>query len=202
MNFARANCILLDMTAEPKDANDDWKTARRAVEGDTSTFKNSLYEKYSPDLQRFIASRLGQNGVEDLLSEVWLHVWRKIKESKYAESHFRGFIYTITRNLIIDRVRQQKTQAAPLGNNDFASPENSPDVAAQIHQKRLDLRDCHQQLQTENKGFAEIITGFLQGLSREEIIDQLKIPSGTYDSGFSRSKALLKKCMERKGWKD
>lgn len=191
------------MSDEPPDSNDDWKTARCAAEGDTSIFKSSLYDKYSPALQRFIASRLGHDAVEDLLSDVWLKVWHKIKKSNYAESHFRGFIYKITRNLIIDRIRKQKAAAGPLENEQrVASPTDSPDVAAEIRQKRHDLRDCHQQLKTENEGFADIITRILQGLSREEIITDLGIPSGTYDSGFSRSKALLKKCMELKGWKD
>lgn len=170
---------------------------RRAAGGDKSAFQ-PLFERHSSSLYKFLASRLGRDDAEEALGDVWLNAWRAIKGGRVKETHFRGWIFQIARNQIIDRVRQRAKAAKTLENDESVStPACLPNMAIELIKRQEDLRDCVGNLPHE---FASVVNGYLLGEDHDSIAKSLSIPLGTSHSRLSKAKPLLKQCMERKGW--
>lgn len=66
-----------------------------------------LYDEYSPRLLAYARGR-GAVEPEDLVGEVFLQIVRDIARFEGAESEFRRWIFTITRNRIIDDYRRRQ----------------------------------------------------------------------------------------------
>ena len=196
LNFSGVFTKLPDMNDDPLTLLDDWEAARRAAEGDTSAFQ-PLYNKHSPALFKFLASRLGRGEAEDALNEVCMSVWRAMK-NRYVENHFRGWIFQIARNQIIDRLRRRsRTETSPGNEETIPGTFTLPDLAMEIQQRQIDLREC---LGVLPKEYSSVVTGYLSGEDHETIARNLGIPLGTSHSRLSKAKPLIKQCMERKGW--
>lgn len=185
------------MSAGDTDTFDDWAAARKAASGDSTAFR-ALYERHSSDLFKFLASRLGRTEAEDALSDVWLNVWRSLAGS-YKETHFRGWVFQIARNQVIDRIRRQAAKGTEALPKDRPIPDESnlPDAAIELRQRETDFRDCITDLPHE---YMSVVSRHLMGEDHSVIAKSLSIPLGTSHSRLSKAKPLLKTCMERKGW--
>src|SRR5258705_157078 len=62
----------------------------------------ALYEHPSRSLVAFIATRVGRSDVDDTHQAVWLKVWGSLP-SRFDGRQFRGWLFQIARNEIIDR---------------------------------------------------------------------------------------------------
>ncbi|HZD22419.1 MAG TPA: sigma-70 family RNA polymerase sigma factor [Acidimicrobiia bacterium] len=66
-----------------------------------------LYDEYSPLLFAYARSR-GAPDAEDLVGEVFLQVVRDLGSFQGGESDFRRWIFTVTRNRMIDSLRHRR----------------------------------------------------------------------------------------------
>ncbi len=67
-----------------------------------------LYSLYHEPIQRFIRFRVSSNEVaDDLTGDVFLKLWQHVKEGRRV-THFRGLLYQIARNTVIDHYRSAK----------------------------------------------------------------------------------------------
>jgi RNA polymerase sigma-70 factor (ECF subfamily) len=85
--------------------NDDWQLVRRVQRGDIDAF-GRLYDNnyrlvYSYVLQRTRHAALA----EDLTSETFIRVFRRIGSVKFQGREIQAWIITIARNLMLDHVR-------------------------------------------------------------------------------------------------
>src|SRR5215475_10901438 len=78
---------------------------RRAALGDGAAFA-TLWRDTHPPLLRYLWVAAG-DAAEDLASEVWLEVARRIDRFRGGEPEFRGWLFTLARRKLIDRHRYE-----------------------------------------------------------------------------------------------
>jgi len=81
------------------------KVLRAAADGDAAAFA-TLWRDSHPPLLRYLWVAAG-DAAEDLASDVWLDVARRIAKFKGGEPEFRGWLFTLARRRVIDRHRYQ-----------------------------------------------------------------------------------------------
>jgi RNA polymerase sigma-70 factor, ECF subfamily len=81
------------------------KVLRAAADGDGAAFA-MLWRDTHPPLLRYLWVAAG-DAAEDLASDVWLDVARRIPKFKGGEPEFRGWLFTLARRKVIDRHRYE-----------------------------------------------------------------------------------------------
>lgn len=81
------------------------KVLRAAADGDGAAFA-MLWRDTHPPLLRYLWVAAG-DAAEDLASDVWLDVARRISKFKGGEPEFRGWLFTLARRKVIDRHRYE-----------------------------------------------------------------------------------------------
>jgi hypothetical protein len=113
----------------------DEELAQRLKRGDMGAL-GSLYERHAADVLRYLRARLrNDHAAEDVHSELWLRVGRRI--ANFTQGDFRAWLFTCARHLLIDfqRTRSAKSfaisgQEAELPARETAPLEEDDDVAA------------------------------------------------------------------------
>lgn len=79
---------------------------RVQVENDADAF-GELYNRYIEKIYRFVFFKIGNRAdAEDVTSDIFLKAWNYLRDKDRAPvEHFRGFIYQVARNTIIDWYR-------------------------------------------------------------------------------------------------
>lgn len=76
----------------------------------TSTDQDSLYLDYKDKITAYVRSRIeNKYDVEDIVSTVFLKIYQKIDSFDESKASLSTWIYTITRNTVIDYFREIKT---------------------------------------------------------------------------------------------
>lgn len=81
------------------------KVLRAAADGDGAAFA-TLWRDNHPPLLRYLWVAAG-DAAEDVASDVWLDVARRIAKFKGGEPEFRGWLFTMARRKVIDRHRYE-----------------------------------------------------------------------------------------------
>ena len=75
----------------------------------TTQVKESLYTEYAEKVKRYVSGKvINRQDVEDIVSEVFLKVYRSFDTFDGEKSSVSTWIYTITRNTVTDYYRRQK----------------------------------------------------------------------------------------------
>lgn len=91
----------------PQDA---WDLVRAAQNGDRSAFA-LLYSQYVDMVFRYLLFRVGDRQLaEELTSEAFLRVLRRITTVRYQGRDIGAWLVTIARNLVVDHVKSHHTQ--------------------------------------------------------------------------------------------
>lgn len=93
---------------------------RRAAAGDADAFA-VLYEEFVTPLYRYIYARVRErDDAEDITQTAFIKAWDAVR-TRPIENAFAPYLFTIARNLIIDRSRRRAIEPV--------SREDAPDVA-------------------------------------------------------------------------
>ena len=157
--------------------------SRIALNRDEHAFRD-LYEAYGGRLKSFmLRSGADPATAEELAQETLLQVWRKARLYDADKGSVASWIFTIARNLRIDRLRREVPwQELPDGMLEEMPDEveKAPDDAVSERQHADHVRSALDSLSEEQR---EIITlAYIEGLSHSEIADKLAIPLGTVKS--------------------
>ena len=156
-----------------------WRIATRR---DEAAFRE-LFEAYGGTLRNFMMRSGADAGTADeLTQEAMLAVWRKAALYQPDKGSVAAWIFTIARNLRIDRLRKEfnwhelsDEMMQSLPSEDIGQDEA---LAAQQRQKRV--RDVLRQLGPEQRQIIEL--AYIEGLSHSQIADRLSLPVGTVKS--------------------
>ena len=147
----------------------------------------AVWIEFSDQLSQFICSRLADKSLaDDILQDVFLKIHSHIDTLK-DDTKIRGWIYQITRNIIIDHYRTQKTE--------MEIPENLP-VVDEISQNTTSqeiassLRTLVEEL-PEKYGQALLLTEF-QGVTQKELAQKLGISVSGAKSRVQRARKMVK----------
>lgn len=152
--------------------------------------------RYGPTVYQ-IAYRLTGDDEEarDLAQDVFVRVYRNL--DKYEPGTFTGWLYRVTKNLFLDRVRRRKRyRMEPLPDDDWQQPvETSPGPADRLEQGLL-RGDIERAIVTLPPTFrTAVVLCDVQGLSYDEISEATGWPLGTVRSRIHRGRKLLREAL-------
>jgi RNA polymerase sigma-70 factor (ECF subfamily) len=154
---------------------------RVAERADPAAF-SELFQTYGPRVKAYMMRQGADPATaEDLAQETLLTVWRRAALYVEEKGSAATWIFTIARNLRIDRLRREVPwQELPEGGLDQASSEALPDEAVAEKERQERVRAALAALPPEQHEVVAL--AYLEGLSHGEIAERLRLPLGTVKS--------------------
>jgi RNA polymerase sigma-70 factor (ECF subfamily) len=153
-----------------------------AERGDRAAFA-ALFNEFAPRLKGFLArSGLPSAAAEELVQETMLAVWRKAGSYDPSRASVATWIYTISRNLRIDLLRRQRSEAAttrPDPSEEGEEPER-PDAMMMGLERAEQVREALRRLSKEQSHIVQL--SFFAEKPHSQIAQELGIPLGTVKS--------------------
>jgi RNA polymerase sigma-70 factor (ECF subfamily) len=165
---------------------DELKLLKQLVAGDAESFRE-IYEHYQGKIFLF-ALRLtkSKSEAEEVIQEVFVRLWEK-RENIKVEKNFNAYILTITKNLILDRLKKaayDKTIQQNIYQNMQALQNTTVDILIE-----KELTWLHQQAIERLSPQRKIVFRLSreEELSYEEIAEKLGISKNTVRNQMSDS---------------
>jgi len=159
----------------------------------------AIAEQFRAEIFAYIKSKVsGPATAEDLTQETFVKVGRALAKGATPE-HFRGWLYQIARNAIIDFLVESR-RFVPLedsalnreASNSEASDPDDGEFRKSLFSYTLNVIDTFPVEDREALVLTEI-----DGLSREELAAELKISLTAAKSRVHRARAKLRKAIEK-----
>ncbi|MEM6279165.1 MAG: sigma-70 family RNA polymerase sigma factor [Verrucomicrobiota bacterium] len=169
--------------------------------GDRQSFR-ALYERYDGLLFTTIDKVLNdRQDSEEVLQEVMSSLWRKAHLYHVGRGRPITWLASMARNRAIDRLRSKQRQSRlknafteemdvnPRGSTGLSGPEAAArrDTCKAVRSAVLELTDVQREA---------IEKVYFEGLTQQEIADQLGQPLGTVKARIRRGLAKLRKSVE------
>jgi RNA polymerase sigma-70 factor, ECF subfamily len=169
--------------------------ARIATNRDRSAFER-IFDIFAPRVKSFMIRKgASAEQAEDLVQETMIAVWSKAGLYVGERGSVATWIFTIARNLRIDRLRREKSNMF-TDMEDFDAP--SEDATAEESYGRMEedslVARALQQIPEEQKQL--LIMSYVDDLPQVEIAQRLKIPLGTVKSRMRLAYRRLHKILE------
>ncbi len=154
-----------------------------------------LFDHFAPRVKSFMM-RKGCNAeqAEDLVQEAMIAVWTKAVLFSTDRGSVSTWIFTIARNLWIDRLRREKSQLY-TDLEDFDAPDGATGAEENLGRSQEDnyVAQALEQIPVEQREL--LILSFVEDVPQSEIAQRLNIPLGTVKSrmrlGYQRMRKLL-----------
>lgn len=149
--------------------------------GDNSAL-GGLYDMYAERIFRYAFRMLGnRSDAEDATAETFVRVLRRASELR-ADGAFRTWLFRITRNLCIDKMRQHKLLELPA-DAQYGSPEDRTTLRVTVQQALADLPQDYRE---------PLILCDLEEVSAKEAAEILKITVPALKSRLYRGRRALR----------
>lgn len=168
---------------------------RIADRGDAEAFRK-LFLTFGPRVKAYMMRHGADAGkAEELAQETLLVVWRKAGLYSDDKGSAATWIFTIARNLRIDRLRREVPfQALPEGHQEEASSEALPDEALTARERQERVRAALATLPPDQH---EVVTlSYLEGLSHSEIASRTGLALGTVKSRMRLAYQKIREAVE------
>lgn len=168
-----------------------------ATQRDRSAFKE-LFEFYVPRIHTMLVKGGAPAEIaEDVAQETLIAVWRKAESYDPARATPSAWIFTIARNLRIDRLRRDH-RAKLHEVYDLIRPDAapSPDAPVETAEQEALVRKALKELPDEQVRVVEL--SFFEGRAHGDIAKILDVPLGTVKSrlrlAMKRLRVFLSEC--------
>lgn len=166
--------------------------------GDPSAFEE-LYFRYRKPLLAFALRELkGEELASDAVQEVFCKLWVK-REGLDPTQSLKGFLFTCLKNHILNIIRTQKNEV--LKNYHFASQQqssiNGTEQEVMSRELQADINNLLSQLPELKREILSL--NIYQGLSKEQIAEELNISTNTVKIYLSQSSRQLRTFIEEHG---
>jgi RNA polymerase sigma-70 factor, ECF subfamily len=168
---------------------------RVAANGDVEAF-HKLFQAYAPRVKSYMMRQgTDPNVAEELAQETLLTVWRKAKLYSGEKGTASTWIFTIARNLRIDRLRKEVTwQPIPEGADEEPSSDPLPDEELSARERQGRIRRALAELPADQSEVVNL--SYMEGLSHSEIAARLDLPLGTVKSRMRLAYAKIRETLE------
>ncbi len=168
---------------------------RVAENGDVSAFQE-LFESYAPRVKSYMIRKgADANTAEELAQETLLTIWRKANLYSGDKGSATTWIFTIARNLRIDRLRREfPWQALPEGHEEEASTDTPPDEAVSERERKKRVHAALADLPQDQHDV--VMLSYIEGLSHSEIAERLDLPLGTVKSRMRLAYQKIREAVE------
>ena len=166
-----------------------------AVHRDVDAFRQ-LFQAYAPRVKSYmIRQGADPNTAEELAQETLMTVWRKAGLYSGEKGSATTWIFTIARNLRIDRLRKEfPWQELPDGHAEIASSDILPDEAVSEAERRYKVQTALASLPQDQHEVVAL--SYIEGLSHSEIADRLDLPLGTVKSRMRLAYQKIRDALE------
>ena len=136
-----------------------------------------------------------RQAAEDVLSEVYLTIWRRAGAFEPGRASPISWLATIARNRAIDWRRSAGRKVAMTLDEapEVADPDPSAEERMVTNDEDQRLHLCLDQLEDKQRG--AIRTAFFDGLTYAELAEREGVPLGTMKSWVRRGLMRLKDCL-------
>ncbi len=166
---------------------------KNAISGEASAF-GLLYDRYQPQIYRFIYLKVShREEAEDLCHQVFLTAWQNIGNYKHRGFPFSSWLYSISKNKVIDYYRANKI----FVNIENIQIEDNKNRSEKILDEKINLENVKEAI----KKLAEkeqdiIIMRFIEGFSPKETAKILEKSEISIRVAQNRAIKKLKKILE------
>jgi RNA polymerase sigma-70 factor, ECF subfamily len=157
-----------------------------------------LFARHNVRVYRFITRMVGDGATaEDLVSEVFLDVWRKADQFE-GRSQVSTWLLAIARFKALSHLRSRTTDylddEAALAVED---PADNPEVALEKRDRGALLRRCLTQLSAGHREVIDLV--YYHERSMEEVAEILKIPEATVRTRMFYARKRMAELLKAEG---
>ena len=155
-----------------------------------------LFDIVAPRLKSFMIRKGALPDVaEDVVQETMINVWTKAGFYDPAKGSALAWIFTIARNLRIDRIRRETSRPiSELGDFDAPSDDRgSEEIVLQKDEARTVTRALSK---IPPEQMEILVLSFIDDVTQAEIARRLKLPIGTVKSRMRRAYSALRTTLE------
>ena len=169
----------------------------RVAASDRDAFE-VLYRRYVRSVFGLALRRLRNRAeAEEVTQEAFAAVWRSAGSYVPERGSAGGWLYTVARNAVLDRLRRNNRADTSFDMPELVSPEGGPDEQAE--QAHTAWR-VHRALESLNPKEREVIQlAYWSGLSQSEVASFLGQPLGTVKTRTRSALARLAEVLEGEG---
>ncbi|MFF4761284.1 sigma-70 family RNA polymerase sigma factor [Streptomyces sp. NPDC001292] len=139
----------------------------------------TIMREHRDGLVSYAEKMLGDHGLaEDIVQETTIRAWRNIDRLLGMEGSVRGWLFTVTRHLVIDWVRKPHARREVVGVT-YNDPTSGTDDTEVVHDA-LVARPLLRRLTPEHR--AVLVHIYLCDRSIQETAGILGVPAGTVKS--------------------
>ncbi len=175
------------------DSPSDAELLTRVGERDREAFE-TLYGRYVRPVFGLALRRLGDRGhAEDAVQEAFAAIWRSASTYRPERGAAGGWLYTVARNAIVDRLRR-KGPSADAELPELASTEPGPAQRAEDSDVSWRVHRALEELQPREREVIEL--AYWSGMSQSEVAQYLHLPLGTVKTRTRSALAHLASMLE------
>ena len=153
-----------------------------------------LYEHYAPRVKSYLLRLGGADAAEEMAQEAMLIVWRKAELFDPQKASAGTWIFTIARNLYIDRKRKERRpEIDPSDPMLVIDVDPAADAALSTRQTEQKVRAALSALPPEQAQVIEM--SFFEDKPHSIIAAELKLPLGTVKSRLRLAFARLREAL-------
>src|SRR5436305_2357797 len=179
--------------APPADSPSDAELLARVGDRDREAFE-VLYGRYVRPVFSLALRKLGDRGhAEDAVQEAFAAVWRSASTYRPERGAAGGWLYTVARNAIVDRLRRNgptvDAELPELESVEPGPPERAEDsyVSWRVHRALEELVPREREV---------IELAYWSGMSQSEVAEYLGLPLGTVKTRTRSGLAKLADVLE------
>jgi RNA polymerase sigma-70 factor, ECF subfamily len=168
---------------------------RIAERSDAGAF-NEMFQSFAPRVKSYMMRQgADPTTAEELAQETLLMVWRKAGLYSRDKGSASTWIFTIARNLRIDRLRREVPwQELPEGHDEISSDDPNPEEIVSTWERQERTQAALATLPDDQK--AVVSLSYLEGLSHSEIAERLSLPLGTVKSRMRLAYQKIREAVE------
>lgn len=192
MSVTHANRPPKNHAAAEDESEDDEVLVRCAAEGDESAYA-TLVHRHLPRILAVARRMLGEDALaEDVAQDVLVKLWRNAGAYDPTRARLSTWLYRVTANLCIDRLRSNRTEPLEDG---YDAP-----VAA-VQDRELMERDMAENVDRALQNLPErqrlaLIMCHYEGLSMKEAGLIMEVSEDAIESLLARGRRALKKRLQ------
>ncbi|MFL9812053.1 sigma-70 family RNA polymerase sigma factor [Stutzerimonas sp. VN223-3] len=178
----------------------DYEAALRACARGERSALQKLYEQESPRLLG-VVQRIVRDAAlaEDIVHDAFIRIWNKAATYDQTRGSARGWIFSVTRHLALNAVRNdaRQTQLDPDEDGETSHAaidgwqEQTDAFDWRVNPGRIEA--CLEQLEPVRRNC--VFHAYVDGYSHQEIAQRLGAPLGTVKAWIRRSLTALRECI-------
>jgi len=184
------------LSSSPEELLDDRDLINRvACHGDRDAFQ-CLFLRFGPKIKALmIRGGADSATAEDLAQDAMLTLWRKSKLYSPERGTVAAWVFTIARNLRIDRLRRQSPQVfEDIDELHLEAPIASGEEETEMRQRNNLISQALAALPSDQRRVIEM--SFVQDMAQTDIAQALDLPLGTVKSRIRLGYAKLRERLE------